>query len=139
MKRFLDNASKKQLVNTIAACLPALCEDLVAVYLFGSFVTGNSFSDIDLGILLAEKPVNPLNIELDLECEIEKIASYPLDVRVLNGAPVSFCQNVIRTGEVIVDIEPNRRADFEGLVLKKYFDFAPFRTRYLAEVTNAPL
>lgn len=139
MKRSLDNASKKQLINAIAASLPGLCQDLVAAYVFGSFVTEDSFSDIDLGILLAEKPVNPLNMELDLECEIEKIAPCPVDVRVLNGAPISFSQNVIRSGEVIVDIKPNRRADFEGLVLKKYFDFARFRARYLAEVTNAPL
>lgn len=139
MKRSLDNASKKQLINAFAASLPGLCQDLVAAYVFGSFVTEDSFSDIDLGILLAEKPVNPLNMELDLECEIEKIAPCPVDVRVLNGAPISFSQNVIRSGEVIVDIKPNRRADFEGLVLKKYFDFARFRARYLAEVTNAPL
>jgi uncharacterized protein len=139
MKKFPDNASKNQLINAIAARLPELCQDLLAAYVFGSFVTEDSFSDIDLGILLAEKPANPLNMELDLECEIEKIASCPVDVRVLNGAPISFSQNVIRSGEVIVDIKPNRRADFEGLVLKKYFDFAPFRARYLAEVTNAPL
>jgi predicted nucleotidyltransferase len=139
LKRCLDNPEKKQLMNSIAARLGELREDIVAVYVFGSFVTGASFSDIDLGILLTEKPIDPLSIELDLENEIERIASCPVDVRVLNGAPISFSQNVIRKGEVILDADPYLRADFEGLVLKKYFDFAPFRARYLAEVTNAPL
>jgi len=26
-----------------------------------------------------------------------------------------------------------------GRILKEYFDFAPFRRRYLEEVTNAPI
>ena len=30
-------------------------------------------------------------------------------------------------------------ADFESYVLKKYFDFARFRRRYLSEVINAPI
>ncbi len=119
--------------------LVELRSDLVAVYVFGSFVTEDSFSDLDLGILLTEEPARPLLIELDLEIDMEKTASCPVDVRVLNGAPISFSQNVIRTGEVIIDMHPNIRADFEGLVLKKYFDFAPFRAQYFSEVTNAPL
>lgn len=139
MKKSLDNASKNQLLNSIAARLQELCEDLVAVYVFGSFIRDDAFSDIDLGILLAEKPAKPLNIELDLEIEIEKITPSPVDVRMLNGAPISFSQNVIRNGRVILDVDPNKRADFEGLVLKKYFDFAPFRARYLSGVANAPL
>lgn len=139
MKRALKPADKKQLRSKVTDRLAQLCPDLVAAYVFGSFVTADAFSDLDLGLLLSEKPSHPLLMELDLESELEKTVACPVDVRVLNGAPISFIQSVIRTGEVIVDVDPNRRADFEGLILKKYFDFAPFRARYLAEVTNAPL
>lgn len=139
MKRSLKPADKKQLLSKITDHLATLCPDLVAAYVFGSFVTADAFSDIDLGLLLSENASRPLLLELDLETELEKTTACPVDVRVLNGAPISFIQSVIRTGEVIVDADPNRRADFEGLILKKYFDFAPFRARYLAEVTHAPL
>lgn len=139
MKRTLKPAAKKQLCSKVTDRLAQLCPDLVAAYVFGSFVTADAFSDLDLGLLLSKKPSHPLLLELDLENELEKTVACPVDVRVLNGAPISFIQSVIRTGEVIVDVDPNRRADFEGLILKKYFDFAPFRARYLAEVTNAPL
>jgi len=50
-----------------------------------------------------------------------------------------YVQNVIRHGQIIIDCKPNMRSDFESYILRKYFDFAPFRRRYLAEVINARL
>jgi hypothetical protein len=139
LKTTLTQSSKKRLLIEIANRLIEFCDGLVAGYVHGSFLKAEAFSDLDVGILLREKPDRPLILEIDLEVALEKTASCPVDVRVLNGAPLSFCQGVIRTGEVIVDLDPNGRADFEGWVLKKYFDFAPFRTRYLSEAANAPL
>ena len=80
-----------------------------------------------------------LEYETELEINLEKRVKFETDVRVLNNAPLSFLQNVIRNCLVIVDNEPNRRADFESYVMKKYFDFARFRRRYLSEVINAPI
>jgi uncharacterized protein len=84
-------------------------------------------------------PPNPVVFEIEIETELEKITGCPVDIRILNGAPLSFCQQVIRNGEVILDSDPDTRADFEGRTLKKYFDFSRFRTRYLREVCHAPL
>jgi len=80
-----------------------------------------------------------LNFELDLENKLEKIVKYSVDVRVLNRAPLSFSQNVIRQRKVILDKDPNLRADFEGQILKQYFDVAYFQRQYLQEVANAPV
>jgi len=41
--------------------------------------------------------------------------------------------------EVILDSDPNIRADFEERILKKYFDFSRFRAQYLREACHAPL
>jgi len=67
--------------------------------------------------------------EIELESNLELQVEFRLDIRVLNQAPISFVQNVIRQSKVIVDKEPNKRSDFENQVLKKYFDFAHFRRR----------
>jgi hypothetical protein len=40
---------------------------------------------------------------------------------------------------LIKDEDPNKRADFEGMIFKKYADFAIYRKRYLKEVLNAPI
>jgi predicted nucleotidyltransferase len=139
VKRTLLKSSRKRLAAAIADRLIELRDDILTAYVFGSFVTEELFSDIDVGILTRIMPERPLMLEIDLENELEKITPCPVDVRVLNGAPLSFTQNVVRRGTVILDREPNLRADFEGMVLKKYFDFYPFRARYLSEVTDAPL
>ena len=129
---------KEECINAISSLLQHHSE-IFAAYLFGSFVTKESFADIDLGILLRREPEDILEYEIELESKLEKLDRFRLDVRVLNRAPISFAQNVIRYGRVIIDREPNIRSDFESYVLKKYFDFARFRQIYLAEVINAPL
>jgi uncharacterized protein len=139
MKHTLSNASRKRLSAAVAARLAELSDKILAAYVFGSFIEGKPYSDMDLGLLMLNDPPNPVVLEIDFESELEKITGCPVDIRILNGAPLSFCQQVIRNGEVILDSDPDTRADFEGRTLKKYFDFSRFRTRYLREVCHAPL
>jgi predicted nucleotidyltransferase len=139
IKHSLKPGQKDNLVATICSYLEKNCKEIVAAYLFGSFITQRLFSDIDLAILTAGDLTEPLNFEIDLENRLEKIVKYSVDVRVLNRAPLSFCRNVIRHRMVILDRDPNLRADFEGQILKQYFDVAYFQRQYLQEVGNAPL
>ncbi len=138
-KHSLQTDGKEKLVTEISFYLEKNFKEIVAVYLYGSFVTNLFFSDIDLGILTKNDFERTLNFELDLENKLEKIVKYSVDVRVLNRAPLSFCQNVIRQRKVILDKDPNLRADFEGQILKQYFDVAYFQRQYLQEVANAPV
>jgi len=139
MKKKFEKSKKERLTEQIISYLTSEYDEITVVYLFGSFVTGEFFSDIDIGIVTKVNPVKAIKFELDLEIRLEKIVGCPVDVRVLNYAPLSFCQNVIRQRTVIIDHNPGYRADFEGTILKQYFDFAPFRKRYLQEVYNAPV
>jgi predicted nucleotidyltransferase len=138
-KHFLNGFDKEKIIKALSSHLIPQHPDITVTYLFGSFITSDSFADIDVGVITAEELAKPLEFEIALEKELEGICKYSVDVRVLNGAPLSFCQSVIREGRVIVDREPNVRSDFEGRILKLYFDFARFRRRYLAEVMNAPI
>jgi predicted nucleotidyltransferase len=138
LKHSLTHSQKQRIIERISTYLAAYKKDVYTAYLFGSFIKDDSFSDIDLGILNRIVLEKPLNFEIGLENQLEDIIIYPVDVRILNNAPISFCQDVIRHGSVILDRDPNARADFEGKVLKQYFDFSCFRRLYLAEVINAP-
>ena len=138
VKHSLTKREKEKFIRTISSGLQQN-QEILAVYLFGSFVAEKPFADIDVGILTRIVPDYVLNYEIELECRLEKLLTFKMDVRILNKAPISFVQNVIRYGQVIVDSEPNRRAEFESYTLRKYFDFARFRQRYLAEVINAPI
>jgi len=135
-KYTITKQKKEEIAKTISNYL-LQHDDIYLAYLFGSFIAGRSFADIDLGISVHHQPENVLEYEIQLENNLEKLLKFPIDVRILNKAPLSFLQNVIRHGLVIVDNEPNTRSDFESYVLRKYFDFARFRRRYLSEAINA--
>jgi len=138
-KHSLNPEEKGQILEEIASYLSSRRKEVVVAYVFGSFLNQRAFADIDLGMVTQEILTKPLEFELDLETRLQNLIQYPFDVRVLNKAPISFSQNVIRYGKVILDRDPNLRADFEGKVLKLYFDFRPFRRQYLSEVVNAPI
>jgi len=136
VKHRLKSPEKDLIVREISGHLMRCHEEIVTAYCHGSFLK-DAFRDIDLALLLYTALEETLFYEVSLETELDKLIPYNLDIRVLNKAPVSFCQAVVR-GEVILDRDPNHRAEFESRVLKEYFDFASFRQRYLSEVLNAP-
>jgi predicted nucleotidyltransferase len=139
-RKYVLTAPKKQdLIQVITGFLSERHKEVSSGYLYGSFITGGPFSDVDLGLLVPAEVHEPMGYEIQMELELEGLIRLPTDVRLLIGAPISFCQNVIRKGKLILDREPNFRADFEGRVLKMYFDFALFRRRYLSEVIHAPV
>jgi hypothetical protein len=137
VKRKLKSAERDSLAAALSALLRRLVPGAVAAYLFGSCARGEDFSDLDVGLLMGHDVPQPLELELRLEVELEKHLKIPTDVRILDRAPLSFQFAVVRDGRLLVDTEPNRRAAFEGIVRKKYFDFAFFRKRYIKEAVDA--
>ena len=128
---------KKHLIEKAAAVLH-LKEYIVFAYIFGSFTAETSFNDIDVGIFIhGDKHKSLLTLELELELELENMLRFPVDMRIINNAPVSFIYNVLKSGAVIVDKNISLRADFEGLICKKYFDYKHLRDEYLREIINA--
>ena len=104
-------------------------------FIHGSFVTAESFGDIDVAVYLAEKITGPpVSYEIFLEMELEKSLKYPVDVRILNSAPLSFRYQVIKNGAVLFERDADRRANFQAGTIDMYLDFAPFRERYRKEV-----
>ncbi len=137
VKHKLDSAERDGLTAALSALLRQFVPGAVAAYIFGSFAKGEDFSDLDVGVLMGHDVPQPLELELQLEVRLEKLLKVPVDVRILDLAPLSFQFAVVRDGRLLVDPEPNRRAAFEGNVRKKYFDFAFFRKRYIKEAAHA--
>ncbi len=135
MKRKLSIKEKELLIQQAADFLGDRGYILFA-YVFGSFASGEDFKDIDIGIFVSHDKSESLylSMELEIERELEDILHVPVDVRVINSAPLSFVYNILKSGKVIVDKDDCLRADFEGLVFKKYFDFKHLRDEYLREI-----
>ena len=112
--------------------------DILFAYLHGSFVAEEQFRDIDLAVFLMPPFSSPLQVELVLEAELAGfVKKYPVEVRVLNRAPLSFQYNVIKHGKPLVVADDDARCDFVEATLRDYFDFAPFRRMYLKEVLGS--
>jgi len=116
-----------------------LAEDpcVAFAYLHGSFAASgeDGFGDIDVAVFLAPAyEADALRYELSKEESLQRRFPFPVDLRVLNHAPASFRYSVIKNGKKLVDQDENLRVEFEVYTLNRYFDFFPFRRRYLQEV-----
>lgn len=138
-KRKLSDRDKQDLINTISNICRTK-KDIVFAYIFGSFISKDEFKDIDVGVYIYDiETATILKSELELERELEDIIRVPADVRVINNAPISFVYNILKDKVVILDNNIDLRSDFEGIVLKKYFDLQYFRKEYLREIVNASI
>jgi hypothetical protein len=141
----LDNMGKKNLSHKEKEALTKKIYDflkskpyIIFAYIFGSFVSGGTFNDIDIGIYISEEQdSSPLSLEL--EAELQALLRQQVDIRIINYAPVSFVYNILKSKILILDADSDLRADFEGLTYKKYFDFRHLRDEYLRGVAGAPI
>jgi len=104
---------------------------IAAAYLFGSQASGKTapMSDVDIGILLKDN--SPKGRELIHE---EDYLSYRIadalqvkevDLIELNRQGLIFVHNVLKTGRLIYDADPDFRVRFVVKVISDYCDFEP--------------
>jgi uncharacterized protein len=108
-------------------------EGIAAAYLFGSVARGTAGprSDVDVGVLYREDP--PLTLEglgLRLEGDLEILLGKPVQVVVLNRAPVDLAIRVLRDGKLLVDQDRTKRIDFEVKTRFELWDLEPYLKMY---------
>ncbi len=132
-KYSVSDTEREKIISSLSSVLEK--ESAVAFgYVHGSFLEGR-FNDIDIAIFVDEDEVESfLRYELQMEHLLnERVGKFSFDVRILNGAPLSFRYEVIKNGKLILTKDEESRVDFETSTYRNYFDFAPFRDRYLKE------
>ncbi len=114
------------------------------VYHFGSTLEGTATpsSDVDVGVVLS----NPDSLKhgAALRCEVEALVVplFPgpreVDVVLLQETGPAFQYDVIRRGQILYEISPTFRADYEEGIIREYLDLEPllrvFREGLLARV-----
>jgi predicted nucleotidyltransferase len=134
----MPTASIEQALRKFFAARPA---GIVAAYLFGSVARGTAGarSDVDVAVLYEAAP--PATIEglpLDLEAAIHQLVARPVQVIVLNTAPVSLVHRVLRDGVLVLDQAPSARIRFEVRARNEFFDLQPILARYRRRALAAP-
>jgi len=121
------------LLEPLRAGLRHLGSALVCAYLFGSTARGaaRTGSDLDLGVLFATDPPQTLaGLHLDLADDLSVATGRPVDLVVLNRAPVDLIHRVLRDGFLVLDQDPGARIRFEVHARNAYFDLLPHLRRY---------
>jgi hypothetical protein len=103
--------------------------------LYGSAAERGPFHDLDIGVYVDRETV-PESSELDyafsLNEKLKRIVPYPVDVRVINDAPLPFRYQVSR-GSLVVAHDRSAYFDFLERTWRLFLDFRPLAMRYLEE------
>jgi len=132
MKRLyaVDAASRARVVATLSSVL-ADEPDVAFAVLYGSFAAAEAFHDVDIGVhLRTEQPGHLYGSRLAQH--LSERVGYPVDARVLNGAPVSFLFHVLR-GQVLLSRDDDLLGDVMQRTMQRYFDIAPLLRRSARE------
>jgi predicted nucleotidyltransferase len=121
--------------DALVLCLQNRPEILFAI-LYGSAAEGLPFRDLDIGLFVDRVSV-PASVDLDyafaLADELEQVVPHPVDVRVINDAPLPFRYNVSRGIPLVVnDKEVFTR--FLEQTWDEFLDFQPVAIQYLKEL-----
>ncbi|MBX3320634.1 MAG: hypothetical protein KF890_12200 [Nitrospira sp.] len=94
-------------------------------YVYGSVLEFDRVHDVDVGIFLDETTVaQQIGIVDKLTVRLTAAAGLPVDVRVLNEAPLSFLYHVLR-GRLLLCRDETFLTDMLEDVARRYLDLAP--------------
>ena len=105
--------------------------EIIFVYLHGSFAEGLPFHDVDVAVYLdlAYAMVTDIfDYEMSLSVELTRALRFPVDVHVLNSAPLGFQHSVLQ-GEVLLARDEDKLTDFIERVGFESMDFAKLGQR----------
>lgn len=120
-------------MERLTSVLAARGDGAVCAWLFGSQARGQARrgSDVDVAVLFAEDPPRTLaGLHLDLADDLSGAVGAPVDLVVMNRAPVDLVHCVLRDGVLLFDRDPSTRIRFEVRARNEYFDLLPHLQRY---------
>ena len=88
--------------------------DILFASLHGSFAEGRPFRDIDIAVFVEEAKLSKektLDFEISLSIKLEESIKMPIDVKIINYAPLAF-QYCSTAGVVLMCRENDLRVDF---------------------------
>jgi predicted nucleotidyltransferase len=133
IKRYFLSRKEKQKIEIILRDILERKEEIVFAYIFGSFLDDLFFRDIDVGVYLKNiSKKEAFNYELELGCEIESKIKIPVDLKIINFAPLYFQFHILQ-GKILFIKDEELWANFLDLTLRKYLDFKPLREEFLKE------
>ena len=130
-------ADREQIIRRLQLDLEARSEIVLAL-LHGSFMSSGRYRDIDVAIWLdprSKSPEERFRYALDLSVHLEVELRIPIDVRVLNDAPLAFRYHALQ-GRLLVVRDETFLDELRARTWDDYIDFQPFARQYLREALS---
>jgi uncharacterized protein len=132
--RTIPIGQRDRLIEQVKHTLEGRPEILLAV-LHGSFLRDGPFHDVDLALYLEPAGICReayRDYELEQGVRWSAALGIPIDVHVLNDAPVTFRYHALK-GRFLLVRDDEFADEFRARTWDEYCDFAPFARRYLRE------
>lgn len=128
------NDKDKQLIREEIKRFLLSREEITFAYLHGSFYEGIPFHDIDIGVFVQDIPKEmAAKHGLELSGILENHLKIPIDIRVINFAPIPFLFYVVR-GDLVLSRDEEMESGFTERVIKSYLDMKPLRDKAFKEM-----
>ena len=114
---------------------------IVCVYVYGSVARGEArdASDVDVAVLYAQEPPPTLDgLGLEFGDTLERLLGKPVDLIILNRAPLDLIHRVLRDGVLVYESDPSSRLRFEVQARSAYFDLLPYLRQYRRATLGMP-
>ena len=130
----LNEEEKKYILKKLREIL-SIEEEIVFAYVHGGFIERSFFRDIDVAVWIKslEKAFYyTVNYSVKLEIKI----GYPVDVHVLNEAPLPFKYHVFTRGKLLFSKDEYLRSLIVNTTIREYLDFKLLEKLVLKESTR---
>jgi len=105
--------------------------EIAFAYLYGSFAECAPFHDLDIGVYLRDTR-SSMMLSSMLGRRLSVRLKIPVDVRILNDAPVTFLYHVIK-GQLILTHDDDLLSTIMENTVRRYLDIAPLLLRSTKE------
>jgi len=117
-------------IKTIVSDVFSKRDEVLLVYIYGSFLKTRYYNDIDIGILIKEDFKQHIFYEAGLARDLEKKLKVRIDLRVLNKMPLRFIFSVLQNSKLLFCRNEQIRIEFEEKVITQYIDFKYYDDLY---------
>jgi len=94
---------------------------IVFAYVHGGFVEAEAFRDVDVAVWI-EKPEEAFRYQVDFSARLETRFKIPLDLHVLNEAPLPFKHSVFTRGKLLFSRDEDVRVKVVDEIVRQYAD-----------------
>lgn len=122
----MSTMEKEGLLDELKRMLEKV-DSIVFAYVYGGFVERGFFRDVDVAVWINSSE-EAFGLEIDLSSKLEAKLKVPIDIHVLNEAPLPFKHVVFTRGRFLFSRDEENRMRIVDETVRQYVDLLMLRS-----------